>query len=278
MANIIWLTSYPKSGNTWFRAFLTALLNPDAADIDINAMHPTPIASSRQLFDDMAGVPASELTADEIDLLRPAVYRQDALESEGTVYHKVHDAYTILPTGEPLFPSLESHASLYFIRNPLDVAVSFAHHLHSSINEAIAAMNNPAYAFCEKNNKLHNQLRQRLLTWSGHVRSWTEQGDIPVKVLRYEDMLARPLEVFSEAVAFIGLSHTREQIQSALDRSSFERLKQQESEKGFSEKNAKSGSFFRKGVAGDWKNHLDDGQVQQLIAAHGEVMRKFGYL
>jgi hypothetical protein len=278
MAYITWLASYPKSGNTWFRAFLTALLNPGATDIDINALLPTPIASSRQLFDDMAGVTASDLTADEIDLLRPSVYRQDALESEGTVYHKVHDAYTLLPTGEPLFPSPESLASLYFIRNPLDVAVSFAHHLHTTTGEAIAAMNNPAYAFCEKNNRLHNQLRQRLLTWSGHVRSWTEQQAIPVKVLRYEDMLARPLETFSEAVAFIRLEYTREQIQSALDRSSFDRLKQQENEKGFSERNAKSGSFFRKGVAGDWKNHLNDSQVQQIIAAHGEVMGKFGYL
>jgi hypothetical protein len=139
-------------------------------------------------------------------------------------------------------------------------------------------MNNPTYAFCGKNSKLHNQLRQRLLTWSGHVRSWTEQRDIPVKVLRYEDMLARPLEVFSEAAGFISLNHTQAQIQSALDRSAFDRLKQQEHEKGFSEKNAKSGSFFRKGVAGDWKNNLDDSQVRQIIAAHGEVMQQFGYL
>ena len=74
--NIVWLASYPKSGNTWFRAFLTALLNPGSSDIDINNLYQTTIASSRQLFDEMTGISSADLSQSEIDRLRPLVYRE----------------------------------------------------------------------------------------------------------------------------------------------------------------------------------------------------------
>lgn len=275
--NIVWLASYPKSGNTWFRAFLTALLNPGSTDIDINNLHQTTIASSRQLFDEMTGIASSDLEQEEIDRLRPLVYLQNARESEEVLYHKVHDAWTLLPDGQPLFPPEVTRAALYFIRNPLDVAVSFAHHLNTSLEKTIAILNNPEYAFCQRTDRLHNQLRQRLLTWSGHVKSWVDDSGLPVLVMRYEDMKARPAETFSRAADFIGLHYSPAEIVAALDRASFARLQQQEAEKGFSEKNARSGSFFRKGEAGDWKNVLSAAQVERVTQAHREVMERFGY-
>lgn len=274
---IVWLASYPKSGNTWFRAFLTALLNPGSTDIDINNLHQTTIASSRQLFDEMTGIASSDLEQEEIDRLRPLVYLQNARESEEVLYHKVHDAWTLLPDGQPLFPPEVTRAALYFIRNPLDVAVSFAHHLNTSLEKTIAILNNPEYAFCQRTDRLHNQLRQRLLTWSGHVKSWVDDSGLPVLVMRYEDMKARPAETFSRAADFIGLHYSPAEIVAALDRASFARLQQQEAEKGFSEKNARSGIFFRKGEAGDWKNVLSAAQVERVTQAHREVMERFGY-
>jgi hypothetical protein len=274
---IVWLASYPKSGNTWFRAFLTALLNPGSTDIDINNLYQTTIASSRQLFDEMTGIASADLNLQEVDRLRPAVYRQNALESNEVLYHKVHDAWTLLPGGQPLFPADVTKAVLYFIRNPLDVAVSFAHHLNTSLDKTIAILNNPDYSFCQRTDRLHNQLRQRLLTWSGHVTSWVDDSGLPVLVMRYEDMKARPAETFARAADFIGLHYSPAEIMAALDRASFARLQQQEAEKGFSEKNARSGSFFRKGAVGDWKNVLTAGQISQIRDNHRGVMARFGY-
>ncbi len=67
----------------------------------------------------------------EIDLLRPLVYRQNALESDELIYHKIHDAWSLLPDGNPMFPAEVTKAVIYFIRNPLDVVVSFANHLNT---------------------------------------------------------------------------------------------------------------------------------------------------
>jgi hypothetical protein len=277
LRKIVWLASYPKSGNTWFRAFLTALFNPDNPDIDINNLFQTTIASSRQLFDEITGISSADLTPEEIDRLRPQVYRQNAQESDEILYHKVHDAWTILPDGEPLFPADITKSVIYIIRNPLDVAVSFANHLNACIDRTITIMNNPGYSFCHRTDRLYNQLQQKLLTWSGHVTSWTEKSGLPVHVMRYEDMKTHPLETFGKAVAFIGLKHTAQEIWNALERTSFARLKQQEEERGFSEKSAASRAFFRKGVVGDWKNVLTREQVNQVTKAHGEVMERFGY-
>lgn len=274
---IVWLASYPKSGNTWFRAFLTALFNPGIDSIDINNLYQTTIASSRQLFDEMTGIASADLQQEEIDRLRPAVYRQNALESDEILYHKVHDAWTILPSGEPMFPADITKTVLYFIRNPLDVAVSFANHLNTGIDKTIAIMHNPSYTFCGRNDRLYNQLRQRLLTWSGHVKSWVDDSGFPVLVMRYEDMKANPVETFARAVAYLGLSYSLSEIEAALDRASFARLKQQEEEKGFSEKSAGSASFFRKGVVGDWRNVLTRGQVNRIVEGNSEMMERFGY-
>ncbi len=278
LKKIVWLASYPKSGNTWFRAFLTALLNPGEPAIDINNMHPTTIASSRQLFDEMAGVPSADLTPQEIDQLRPRVYRQNAVESEEIIYHKIHDAWSLLPDGSQMFPAEVTKAVIYFIRNPLDVAVSFAHHLSAGFDKTISIMNNADYAFCYRSDRLHNQLRQRLFTWSNHIQSWVDKSGLPVLVIRYEDMKAAPMLTFTRATSFIGLKYKKDEIEAALKMSSFDILKKQEEEKGFSEKSASAVSFFRKGLAGDWKNVLTPEQVKRIVDAHGEMMGRFGYI
>lgn len=278
LKKIVWLASYPKSGNTWFRAFLSALLHPGQPGIDINNLNDTTMASSRQLFDEMAGVPSADLTPAEIDRLRPLVYRRNALESDEIVYHKVHDCWKTLPDGTPLFPADITRAVLYFIRNPLDVAVSFSHHLPASIDHTIDIMSNPGYAFCQRTDLLYNQLRQQLHTWSGHVTSWVDHSRLPLLVLRYEDMKADPFTIFSKAVTFIGIKASSAAIKKAIEQTSFDRLKQQEAEKGFSEKSARADSFFRKGVVGDWKNVLTPEQTKRITSAHAEVMHRFGYL
>ena len=104
MGNIIWLASYPKSGNTWFRIFLTNLRGDNDQPADINDLDCTPIASARESFDDEVGIEASDLTPDEIDRLRPAVYETLAAHADEPLFMKVHDAYTLVDGASPLFP------------------------------------------------------------------------------------------------------------------------------------------------------------------------------
>lgn len=276
--NIIWLASYPKSGNTWFRVFLTNLLYESDSPVNINDLTETTISSSRRIFDEYTGLSSSDLTFEEIDQMRPDVYRMQSDESDEMLYKKAHDKYYNVDKNQPLFPPEISKGVVYFIRNPLDVLVSFAYHSAKPVSQMIKSINNSNYAFCDNKNKLSNQLRQMLGSWSDHVKSWTEQSEIPVYVMRYEDMIHDTFHSFKGAVDFIGLKKTDKQINEALGKSDFSVLSEQESKEGFKEKMIKSKSFFRKGQIGDWRNHLSEREAWEIINYHRDIMLKFGYL
>lgn len=278
MSGIIWLASYPKSGNTWFRIFLTNLLRDSDEPASINDLESSPIASARGIFDENTGIEASDLTADEIDRLRPELYCHLAATAEEPLYMKIHDAYTEVAPGQPLVPASATSRAIYIIRNPLDVAVSNRHHNGSDYDTAIARMADETATISHKANRLHDQLRQKLLSWSSHVLSWVDTAPFPVCLLRYEDMLSAPLETFAKAVRFIGLEHHEEQIAKAIRFSSFETLQRQEERDDFRERSAVAERFFRKGQSGGWREELTDEQATRIMDDHGAVMRRFGYL
>jgi hypothetical protein len=278
LKNIVWLASYPKSGNTWFRVFLSNLFSDSDEPAGINDLHHTPIASARQPFDEATGLPSSDLTFEEVDRLRPEVYRHQAKEAGELQFRKVHDAYTYLADGSPLFPTDVSRAAIYFIRNPLDVLISFAHHSATEPEKMINVLNDQEKAFGRSPEKLFNQLRQRLSTWSGHVKSWVDQEDIPVHVMRYEDMRRDPFQVFENALKFLHLDVSEGKIRVALKNSDLSILQEQEQKQGFKEKMIKADRFFRKGKPGEWREVLTEKQVEAVVSEHKEVMRRFGYL
>lgn len=275
---IFWLASYPKSGNTWFRVFLANLFSTPENPFNINQINTGAIASCRQWIDQSLGFDSADLSFDEIDQLRPNIYQWHVEHTKTIGYHKIHDAYTYLDNNAPLIPTKGSLGALYFIRNPLDVAISFANHSCCSIDEAIDNMGNKSFSFCDSRFKQQNQLRQKLCSWSMHVESWVEAQSINLLVLRYEDMKQRPIESFTKAAYFLQLAVSEEEILQAIKNAEFDKLKAAEIEFGFREKAPAVKHFFRKGIVDDWKNTLTETQIQRIIHDHGDIMRKYGYL
>lgn len=140
MNNIVWLASYPKSGNTWFRIFLTNLLGEMDEPPDINHLNSTPIAGARGLLDDEVGIEASDLAHNEKDRLHASVYDHLSRDAKKPVFMKVHDAYTLVDGQKPLFPATAAKCIIYLIRHPLDIAISFAHHSGWDYDQPIIKM------------------------------------------------------------------------------------------------------------------------------------------
>ena len=277
MKGIIWLASYPKSGNTWLRIFITNLERDEETRASINELDFVSGSGARDYFDEAVGYKAGELTCDEVDRLRPEVYAYESLVRDEAFYCKVHDAFARLPDGRPLFPPEVSLKAVYVIRNPLDVCVSFAHHQETTdLDAVIESMADPAHAFGACPHDQIPQLRQRLLTWSEHVLSWVG-SEMPVHLMRYEDMKLCPLLTFTACAEFLGLPHDPERVVRALDRSSFEELRQQEEGEGFDEAPS-ARSFFREGRVGSWRDALTPRQAARIVRDHRDVMRRFGYL
>jgi hypothetical protein len=277
MSGIYWLASYPKSGNTWLRVFLANLRDGSDEAVDINQLKGPSIATARGLFDDAIGLEASDLTHDEIDALRRDAYEQIASEAGETLFVKVHDAFTIV-NNRAMFAGSHIRGAVYIVRSPLDVAVSLAGHIGQSIESGIEHLNDPEYCFCGGSAGLAQQLRHRLLSWTGHVLSWTETAVIPVHVMRYEDMKARPEEIFGAAAAFLGLSHDPERIRTALRHSDLRTLQRMEREHGFRERSPHAKTFFTAGKVGGYRDVLTAEQIASIVKTHGPTMRRFGYL
>jgi aryl sulfotransferase len=278
MSRIVWLASYPKSGNTWLRVFLSNFQHDDGHPVDINNLELGIVASDRNLFDSVLGVESSDMTEEEIDYYRPRAYRYLAAQSAETLYMKVHDAWGFTSAGDPLIPAAATSSAIYVTRNPLDVAISFAHHLRKSVAETIDRMADETMALSVDKGRLRTQLKQRLLSWSGHALSWLDQRAIPMHVIRYEDMSHRPVETFASAVRFLGWEEDLDRVRRAVAFSSFEILQEQENAHGFKERQSGPALFFRQGRAGAWREVLTEAQVAQIVRDHGPVMRRLGYL
>lgn len=277
MGGIYWLASYPKSGNTWFRAFLQNLQVDGDTPLHINDLSTGSIASGRGWLDEVLGFDTAELKADEVDKLRPHVYAWSTQDTE-IGYHKVHDAYTLLNDGTPLLGREGVLGALYILRNPLDVVASAANHWHCSLDQAIEHMADHRFCLANSRKKLPDQVRQQMLSWSEHVLSWVDAPDLNCRVIRYEDMLANPAHTFTAAARFLRLPTDPVRIEKAICFSDFKELSRQETDHGFKERPHHTAQFFRAGKSGDWRTRLSAQQVARIIADHGEVMRRFGYL
>jgi len=274
---VVWMASYPKSGNTWFRCFLAAMLT---GKVNINHINTDGIFSSRHVFDQVTDVDSRLLTEEEVKLRMADVYRYHLKFSPKMEFTKVHDAYTYDLDGQPIFPTDVTHKVIYLVRNPLDVVASFANHNSSTIDQTIRLMNKPnGYLARQKNGlNINNQLPQLMFDWSGHVRSWLDQKNVDVILMRYEDTKKDPVGNFHRALSEAGLKVTKKRVKEAVALAKFDRLKKLEEEVGFREKNIAVKAFFRSGKSGGYKDELTSDQIKTVQKNHRRTMKRLGYL
>jgi len=274
MGGILWLASYPKSGNTWLRAFLHNFLrNPDQS-YDINKlMEFTTGESQTVLYRQLDPRPWTEYTREDVARMRPQVHRELTKTFPDTVFAKTHNAL-LEDMGYPTVNMEVTAGGIYVVRNPLDVAISYSHHLSLPLDEMIDIMGRPG----AMTNPSEKNVHEVQGSWSQHVESWTGKPNPRLLVLRYEDMLESPFKSFGAVAKFLGINAPRDRLDKAIKQSSFKVLKNQEKAKGFIERPAKAEAFFRKGEAGQWRHDLTPEQVQRIVSDHREQMERFGYV
>ena len=274
MRNIVWLASYPKSGNTWLRAFLHNLLLENPAAHDINRLSDLVQGHNLAVFYAKHDPrPASSYSLKDVRRLRPLVHDDLSMRSIDPVVVKTHNANVLDPEAPVITPDVTLGA-IYVIRDPRDVAVSFSHHIGWSLDDTIDFMATE-YSTIGGNDTHTYEI---VSSWSHHVRSWTQEATSPVHVVRYEDMAAFPMKTFSGLVRFLGRDVDRTRVERAIRLSSFKVLQSQERRHGFIERSPVSDTFFRDGKPGGWRRAMPPALAAQIEWWHGDEMRRFGYL
>lgn len=271
---IVWLASFPKSGNTWLRILLAHLL--EEQPIDINDITVGTSAANRRVVDEWLGFESGYLSHAEVDQLRPEIYRRLAHARPDPFFMKVHDAYRLNPDGNPVFPTDATKGVIYIVRDARDVAVSLASHFGIDVDEAIRKINDPDFSLSWRTDRLPVNLRQLVHDWSRHADSWLA-SPLPVLVVRYEDLLLAPAQTLQVIAGFCGLRVSEQAVLRAVDLSTFSRLRRLEETGGFAERVQPRVPFFREGKSGVWRRTLTDQQQQQIVSAHRVMMKRFGY-
>jgi hypothetical protein len=290
-----YLASYPKSGNTWCRVFITELrrlAGHDSAEATAAAQQEEQelrlnrdlatgsIVSSRHWLDDQLGIDSSDLSWAELDKVRGRAGHQRALYAECLRYHKVHDAFVSPDSaGHPVVPVDECRGAVVVIRHPADVAVSLSHFFSWPLERCVAFLLDEQAGLCRSSKRGGQQVRQFMGTWANHAHSWLDQQQIPVLLLRYEDLLVEPQPQFSRLARFLELPAEPELIAEAVRNTSFQTLRaKEEQEGGFHERPDGCERFFRSGRSGEGKEKLTAEQLAQLEEAFAETLAQNGYI
>lgn len=272
--SIVWLASYPKSGNTWMRVFLANYL--------LNTRAPLPINEVRRLgtgdsiggaYHAVAGRTLDLSRVVEVLQYRPKVLRAIVANNADVNFVKTHNA-RVTTYGVEMIPAALTRASIYIMRNPLDMVLSYARHYGMSHADAVGRITHPDNA----NLPTETSVADFLGTWDGHVRSWVKKAPWAQLVLRYEDMLDDPATQFSRALRLIGVPVEPERLERAIRFASFDELSRQEAATGFIEKPEQSEKFFGKGRKDQWKTDLDPALADIIRDKMGATMKRYGYL
>jgi len=274
MKSIVWLASYPKSGNTWLRMFLANYLMHTTQPLLLEKVHQFMLGDAMpDTYSIIAKRPVDPNDQAAILALRPAVLRAIVANKADINLVKTHNRNSVLK-GLDLIPGSYTRLALYIVRNPLDLVLSYANHYGMTIGAAAQAIGHPS----NRVNPGPANVTQYLGSWTDHVTGWTRTRKFPVCTLRYEDMIADPEKTFSTVLKRMRVPVDDARLDRAIEFSSFDQLRSQEDDHGFVEKSRHADRFFRSGQAGQWREQLAPDIVRLICERHGKVMRRFGYL
>jgi len=275
MGKIVWLASYPKSGNTWVRMLLNNYLSNSDRRSDLNSLDLSTFGgSSKSSYRSVTEADIDTCSDAEIMALTPKAHGFVATKSKNVAFVKTHN---LLSTYHdvPLITPEVTQGAIYIVRNPLDTVISVADHFGLSMDKAVDFINDPSGSTAPN----ETMVRQIFCSWSRNVESWTGgQAPFPVWTVRYEDLHSNPEQAFSDVLRFLGADVNQKRLSAAIKQSSFRSLKSLEKRDGFDERSRYSKSFFRSGKTGQWRRKLSDEQVQKIVEANRPQMARFDYL
>jgi hypothetical protein len=260
LRRIIWLASYPKSGNTWIRSLLAHYFMPKGTAPDINNLRQFTTGDGRpDFYAAAAGGTYSAAGFEDWLRVRPRALAMIAGSKRNKHFVKTHCQLRSVQ-GVALIPPQVTAAAIYILRNPFDVALSYARHMGTDVDTAIERM-------ARHDNVMGTQqhIYDVLGRWDEHVASWSDAKGLRLHVVRYEDLLTKPGPTMRALLQqFLGLSVDSKKLAYAITSTSFDAMRQQEEQLGFAERPEGMAQFFARGQAGAWREDMTAAQVKRV--------------
>ena len=277
---IIWIASYPKSGNTWIRSFLTAYYFCEDGIFDINKLNYIQDYPNKQFF-------KNEVKEGEIhkhwDKSQKAIVNEKKIK-----FLKTHNSL-ITAFGNDFTSPKYSLGVIYIIRDPRNVITSVKNHNDfETYDKALEFMQNENTIISDYK-YLNNHAKTNIInSWRINYQSWLSNNRYRRMMIKYEDLIENPKQTLRDLIIFINTicrfnnGIDVKKLENAVQSTTFEKLQNLEdtgkfSESVYSGKNKKKIKFFYLGPKNNWKDRLNKDLIKKMNTYYKEDLEKLGY-
>ncbi|MDB2349351.1 sulfotransferase domain-containing protein [Alphaproteobacteria bacterium] len=274
MQKNIFLSSYPKSGNTWLRAIIISALSKKKFSLD--ELKKILLLSSKKNFKDLKNIKYSDDGDIDFDWMSENIINCQKNLNEANKdlnIYKTHSVKHRKFTNETV-----NMAFIYIVRDPRDIAISLTHFAGGSLDQTINEM-----LYSKKLMTSTNGAKELVSTWDLHTKSWLEYNNVSRLIIRYEDLINKTEEYILKIFNFLNkiTNNTfflnKIDINKIIQETSINNLKKEEGLFGFKEA-SKYSRFFRSGKTEQWKDILSLGQIKLINKELFPMMKQLNYL
>ena len=280
---IIWIASYPKSGNTWVRSLLSTYLYTEDGIFNFNLLKKILKFPSKKYLE--------FFTKDFSDIKKISEYWIAAqnrinLYNE-SIFLKTHSSLCTLENNS-FTNKANTQAVIYIVRDPRNVITSISNHYSFNIEESYNFMiDNNRMLVADKRGGKNFGISEMLGSWSQHYKSWQNIKFAPILNIKYENLINDTknslITMINFLQRFIEVKVDNKKILKTVESCNFENLSKMEKKQGFdeaaySEKSSKKVDFFHLGEKNNWKNLLNLEMEKKIRTAFDKEMKELKYI
>ena len=278
---IIWLASYPKSGNTFMRSLLSSYYFSKDGNFEFDLLSEIQQFPLTEIFQKI-GVDIKDKYSVSKNYIRA---QEEINKSKNVIFLKTHSSFCKLHNKYNFSDLKNSLGVIYIVRDPRNVVTSFAAHNSKSIENTANLLIDDLAVGNEK-----NEVEVYMGSWNFNFNSWKVfKSSNKYFLVKYEDLIKDTRKVFIETLKFINhLSFEKtlineEKIDRVIETTNFSRMKKMEIENGFNEAKideitGKKINFFNLGPKNNWKNQLKIEIQKKLENKFQKEMLELGYI
>ena len=279
---IIWIASYPKSGNTWLRALLASYYFTNEGSFSLSLLDKIDAFPSDKFFKEY-----NDKFSKVEDTSKYWLKEQEKINKKNKItFLKTHSAICKI-NGNSFTNKENSIGAIYIVRDPRNVITSISNHYQISIEDAFQFMKDEKRGIINKKDGRYLGF-QAVWSWSINQKTWVKNNLFPVLVIKYEDLLKETYNTFRKVIEFINKISNSSKIfnkskgKNSIKNTSFEKLQRMENDHGFAEAMNKKGTnkkikFFNLGQKNNYKNLLSQDLIIKMNEFYKEELIKFNY-
>ena len=285
---IIWIASYPKSGNTWLRSLLCAYFFSKNGIFNFNQL-----SNIQQFACKIFKAEDNNDTNHQSRISKNWIRTQEFINNDKKIHLlKTHNAMCTI-NGNSFTNKVNTLGCIYVVRDPRNVITSISNHYNIELPEALDFIKNkkkiifPQKRYLSQENSTDSKDFNFLSSWSDHYLSWKNIKVFPVKIIKYEDLESDVYSTFLSSLNFLSKFMNFEidnrRIKKCIDSTSFEKLREMEDNEGFNEtpdsgEKIKKKKFFHLGKKNNWRTLLNKKLSQDIVKHFNKEMKNLGYL